>query len=129
MEKKLKEAEILINNKEFKKAKELLVSMDKEYPDAYEIKKNLGFCCVNLNLNNEAKAYFDKTVELNKEDATSWYYLGILNENLNLLDEAETAYLKVIELRETFSNAYKNLSILYMKKKDLNKLVEFATIR
>ena len=126
MEEQLKEAEILINNKNFEKAKELLVSLDAQYPDKFEISKNLGLCYVNLNLYEKAKECFEKTVRLNESDATSWYYLGVLDENLGLIDDSEKAYLKVIELRETFPNTYKNLSILYMKKKDLNKAFQYA---
>ena len=116
----------LISQKDFLKAKELLTEAQKENPEDFFIQKNLGFCNVNLNSFEEAKDHFEKAIIINNKDATSWYYLGILKENMQNTDEAENAYLKVVELRPTFSDAYKNLSIIYMKKKDFNKALLYA---
>ena len=126
MEELLKKTEELLKKKEFEKAKEILLASYEKFGQEFIINKNLGLCYVNLNNFEEARKYFEKTVELKSDDATSWYYLGVLYENSRMPDKAEKAYLTVNKLRETFPDAYKNLSIIYMKKKDLNKALMYA---
>ena len=135
MQEKIKNINNLIENKDFQKAKEALFALENDNSPEFDefkkdkdffVQKNLGLCNVNLNLYNEAVSNFEKAVEIKSEDATGWYYLGILYENLKEIEKAENAYLNVIKLRETFPDAYKNLAIIYMKKRDLNKAYTFA---
>lgn len=127
----------LIENKEFQKAKNLLSdlcsskedkSSDNESQKEKEffVQKNLGLCNVNLSLYNDAILNFETAVGIHNNDATSWYYLGILYENTKNLDKAEAAYKNVTQLRDTFPDAYKNLAIIFMKKKDLCTAFEYA---
>ncbi len=118
----IKKINTLIEKRDFQKAKEILLSeSDPENKEKeFFIQKNLGLCNVNLSLLEEATNNFKRAIKLKEDDATSWYYLGILYENSNDIENAQQAYMKVISLRETFPDAYKNLSIIYMKKKDMN---------
>ena len=109
----------LISKQKFNEAKKIIEN--EQFEDNTEALKLLGLCCMNLNDKNRAIDFFEKVVQITPEDATSWYYLGVLNDNAEIYNKAEEAYLKVIDLRDEFINAYKNLTILYLKNKEPEK--------
>ncbi len=115
----------MITNREFEEAKKILDVIILEEPDNIEIIKYLGLCNVNIGNFIEAKNNFLKAVELDAEDASSWFYLASLHDDLGEKEEAISAFLKVIELREDYIDAYKNLSVIYLQRKEFNKIIEF----
>ena len=80
----LEKANELISDKNFEEAKELLDSYTKENDDnTLDIQKTLGLCNVNLDKYSEAKENFEKVVAINDEDATAWFYLGMIYEEVS----------------------------------------------
>ena len=69
---------------------------------------------------------FEKVVAVSDDDATSWFYLGMIYEDLNDIEKAQKAYEKVLVLREDYKDAYKNLAIVHLKLKNQDTAIEFA---
>lgn len=89
-----------------------------------EILKNLGLCYYNINKNTKAQEFFTKALGVNPDDATSLFYAGAINL-LNLdLETAQTQLEKVVELRPEYTDAYKNLGVLYFNKKQNDKAAQ-----
>ena len=102
----------------FETAKKGLEDYLAQNPDdnSTEIQKMLGLCNVNLEKMQEAKENFEKVVAQDKEDATSWFYLGMIYEAGDDLEKSVDAYNKVIGLREDYKDAYKIIATLACSK-------------
>ena len=105
----LEEVNNLIAENEFAKAKHKLLQIMAENGTTLASTKLLGLVNVNLGCYDEARQNFEEVVEQEKEDATSWFYLGNCYDKLRNLEQAKNAYLKVIELRENYLDAYKSV--------------------
>ena len=122
----MEEINDLIAAKDFEAARvELLGLVDSE-ANNFEYKKLLGLVFINLSKMNEAKKYFEDVVKFCPDDATSWFYLANCYDAIGEYSAAESAFLKVIELRPDYADAYKNLSMLYMKQGEFQKTVDYA---
>lgn len=115
----------LIANKKFSEAKEILES-NLLNDENVEAEKLLGLCCVNLKDTTAAIAAFEKAVEMQNDDATSWFYLANLYDSINAYEKAEKAYKRVVDLRGEYIDAYKNLTILYLKNGQHDKAKPLA---
>lgn len=115
----------LINEKQFSQAKEILLQVVKEEPQNIEAVKSLGLANINLKLTQEALLNFQSALAIDNTDAPSWYYAGTILDQKNDFTGAQNAFLKVLELREDYLDAYKSLSIIYLKTKQHNKIIEF----
>lgn len=117
----------LIESKLYNEAKSAIEQYYSEgHEDDIEAVKLHGLMNVNLDLYEEAKADFEKVVKVNSDDATSWFYLANCYDTLDNLLEAEKCYLKVIKLRENYTEAYKNLCIIYLKTSREQNAIEIA---
>ncbi|MDD3419963.1 MAG: tetratricopeptide repeat protein [Candidatus Gastranaerophilales bacterium] len=93
--------------------------------DAYnnEVLKNLGLCYYNLSKNTKAQEFFKRALGVTPDDATSLFYSGSINL-LNLdFNTAKTQLHKVIELRPEYTDAYKNLGVVYFNLKQHQEAV------
>ena len=72
-----------IENKEYRKANELINSYLAEDPDNIEIKKLSGLCSINLSETNKAQEIFEEMVKIDDQDALSAYYLATIYINKN----------------------------------------------
>ena len=115
----------LINNKEFEKAKKELLLIVKEDEKNIEALKLLGLCYINLNDFKEGQSVFETVIKYN-DDATSWFYLANCYDNLDDYIRAIAAYEEVLRLRSEYTDAYKNLAIVYVKNKEPQKAIETA---
>lgn len=122
----LEEINNLIAESEFAKAKHKLLQVMAENGTDLEYTKLLGLVNVNLGCYDEARQNFEEVVEQEKEDATSWFYLGNCYDKLRNLEQAKNAYLKVIELRENYLDAYKSVCIILMQLGEEEKAIELA---
>ena len=96
------------------KATEFLAQKDypnalKEYkgalrhePENMEALKGAGLCCFNMKDNIGGQKYFQKAVEIDKNDATALYYLASLSILNEKIDDAINYSNKVLELRPDF---------------------------
>ena len=122
----LEEVNNLIAESEFAKAKHKLLQIMAENGTTLASTKLLGLVNVNLGCYDEARQNFEEVVEQEKEDATSWFYLGNCYDKLKKLEQAKDAYLKVIELRENYLDAYKSVCIVLMQLGEEEKAIELA---
>lgn len=116
----------LISVKDFEAAKadlQILLSEDEKNIEALKL---LGLCNVNLGLFEAGKNNFETVVKYKNDDALSWFYLANCYDNLEDYLHAKTAYLEVIKLRENYTEAYKNLCIVYLKTKEEKKVLEIG---
>ncbi len=114
----------LIENKDYKAAKELILKCGEKLETDVELQKNLGLCNINLGCLDEAMENFTKVEQNSSDDALSKYYLSIIYIEKNRLDEAQELLNKVIELRPMYIDAYKSLCICYLKQKKYNEVIE-----
>lgn len=109
------------------KFEQALKTLNKAYeidPHNNEVLKNLGLCYYNLQKNTKAQEFFTKAIGTNPNDATSLFYSGAINL-LNLdLETARIQLEKVLELRPEYTDAYKNLGIVYFNLKQIDNAVK-----
>lgn len=121
----LTDAIALIEEKKFLEAKSMLIKLLKQNDTNPDIWRHIGLCNINLNMIKRALLDFKRAVELNDEDATSWYYLGLMSEKLGNHEFCEKCYLKVISLRPDYLDAYKNLVIMYLQTNQTAKIDKY----
>jgi len=126
MESNLDKINELISLKEFENAKVELEKFLALESDNIEALKLLGLCNVNLGCFPEGRKNFETVVKYKNDDATSWFYLANCYDNLDDFLHAKTAYLEVIKLRENYTEAYKNLCVVYMKNNEPNLAIELG---
>lgn len=115
----------LINNKEFTLAKQELLKILEEDEKNIEALKLLGLCHVNLGEFKDGQAVFETVVKYN-DDATSWFYLANCYDNQDDFLHAIAAYEEVLRMRSGYTDAYKNLAVVYVKNQEPQKAVETA---
>ena len=123
--KNLENAQTLINDNKFEEAKiELLKILETDEKNA-EALKLLGLCYVNLEDYKEGQAVFETVIKY-IDDATSWFYLANCYDNQDDYLHAIAAYEEVLRLRSSYTDAYKNLAIVYVKNQEPQKAIETA---
>ena len=115
----------LIKENNFSEAKKILEDLNKDFPNEIEILKNLALCELNLRNPQKALEVFKNVISQDETDATSWFYAGTLYALMNDDNNAEKAFLKVIELRPDYTDAYKNLILIYLKNGQMEKIQPF----
>ena len=103
--------------------KELEIYFNEGHQKDLEALKLMGLGNVNLENFDEAKNNFEQAVKISPKDATALFYLANCYDNLDRVVDAEKYYLKVLEVRENYTDAYKDLCIIYMKtNRELNAI-------
>ena len=108
------------NNKNYKEAENLAISISNNFPKNQFIWKVLGLIYDQTNRASEAIIAHKKAVKINPEDAEALNNLGIALQNLGLYSEAKESYQKAIFLNNNFSLAYNNLALVLIKQGKLN---------
>ncbi len=102
-----------LNEKEFEKARDILTSLARQYPEYAGIYANLGIAQMNLDEDEEAQKSFQAALERKESFPQVYNQLGLLHRQHGRFKEAETAYKKAIELDPKYADAHRNLGILY----------------
>ena len=110
----------LIEEKEYDKAKKLIIEALTNNEQDNELVKLLGLCNVNLNCLDEALKNFDEFLKMDPDDALSLYYMATIYLSKENIDKAESLLKKVIELRNDYLDAYKTLAITFIKQKKIS---------
>ena len=117
----------LVEEKEYKKAKELIIDELNNSEKDIELIKLLGLCNINLNCFDDALNNFEDFLKQNPEDALALYYLATIYLEKEQSEKAESLLKKVIELREDYLDAYKTLAVSLMKQKKSKEVLEYET--
>lgn len=115
----------LIAEKNFTEAKNLLKEIIKNDENNIEALKTLGLCHLNLDEYKEGQTVFETLVKY-KDDASSWFYLANCYDNQEDYLHAIAAYHEVLRLRSNYLDAYKNLSVVYVKNDEPQKALELC---
>ena len=115
----------LIKEKNFEQAKDELIPIVQDDEKNIDALKLLGLCYINLDDYKEGQEIFETIVKYS-DDATSWFYLANCYDNQEDFIHAICAYEEVLRLRSGYTDAYKNLAIVYVKNKEPQKAVETA---
>lgn len=115
----------LIDSKQFIEAKTALDDYVENNNEIEAIKLR-GLVNINLEDFSSAKKDFEEVVKNSPEDATAVFYLANCYDNLGDLVNAEKYYSKLLVLRENYTEAYKNLCIIFMKTNREYNAIELA---
>jgi len=102
-----------LNEKEYEKARNILTSLARQYPEYAGIYANLGIAQMNLGEDEEAQNSFQAALERKADFPQVYNQMGLLHRQHGRFKEAETAYKKAIELDPNYADAHRNLGILY----------------
>ncbi len=114
----ISEAINLIKLGKIKKAKERLVNSLPNYLDNKEYLSALGNVSFHSGDYEDALNYFQKALDIAKEDAVLFYSIAVCLQRLEKKDEAFTYYKKSIELKPDFADALNNIALIYFNRKD-----------
>ena len=107
------------------RAKKLLI----RYKDSVAILNILGMSNAKINKHEDAIDNYKKAIELNPDNATTFFHLGILYHDLNQYNKAIKYYKKAISNNPSYIDAVFNIAYAYIElednisaKKYLNKI-------
>lgn len=95
------------------KAKSLLNTLVKTYPDLSGPHTNLGLIYFNEQNFAKAEDSFLQAIEKNPSSWVSYNHLGIINRRNGKFKEAEQYYLKALDINQEYALAHYNIGILY----------------
>lgn len=116
----------MIDSSDYGNAKVLITEILEKDASDIDARRLLALCEVNLENFDSARNILEDIIKYCQDDALCWYYLGCCYDSLELFVEAKHAYNTVLELRPEYVDAYKSLSIVYIKVEDYDKAVEIA---
>lgn len=116
----------LIEQADYEAAQNILFEILSKDESDMEAKKLLALCKVNNQEYDSARQILEDLIKYFSEDALCWYYLGCCYDSLDMFAEAISAYEKVIELRPEYIDAYKSLSIIYLRSGKPEKTCEIV---
>ena len=108
-------------NGKYIEAEKLSISITQEFPKHPFAWKVLGAVLKQIGKISESLIAYQKSVQLDPQDAEAYYNLGITLKQMNRLNEAETNYKKAITLKPDFVEAHNNLGITLKQMNRLNE--------
>ena len=101
-------------------AEKLSVSITEEFPKYPFAWKVLGAIFKQTGRISESLVVFQKSVELDPQDAEAHNNLGVIMNELGKLEEAEVCYRKVIALKPNYAEAHYDLGVILQKLERLD---------
>ncbi len=98
---------------EYEKAEILLLELTEHRPDLSSPWVNLGNVYIELKRSEQARAAFQRALDVNAENCAAYNQLGVLARESGDFLAAEANYLACIQRVPEFREAYLNLGILY----------------
>jgi len=102
-----------LNEQEYGTARDILISLARQYPEYAGIYANLGIAQMNLQEDESAQKSFKAALDRKPNFPSVYNQMGLLHRQHGRFDEAKQSYLKAIELDEDYTDAHRNLGILY----------------
>ena len=103
------------------RAKKLLLS----YKDSVALLNILGMSNAKINKHEDAINNYKKAIELNPDNATTYFHLGILFHDLNQYSQAIKSYKKAISINPTYVDAIFNIAYAYIDLEDNISAIEY----
>lgn len=97
------------------------VSLYPYYHDAYG---QLGLAYFRKNEYKESLAYYEKSIEYNKNNALVWSNMGTCHYNLGNFDKAKSCYMQAVKLNPRMIDAHRNLGAMFAMKRQFNEALQ-----
>ena len=94
---------------EYIKALEISQSLAESTKDNFFLQNLNGYILFKLNNFELSKKYLSKSIELNKNFATSYYLMGLINRQHNKFEDALGNFIKAISLNNSLNDAHYNI--------------------
>ncbi|MBQ7388652.1 MAG: tetratricopeptide repeat protein [Paludibacteraceae bacterium] len=99
----------------------------KQYPDVSDIYCYYADACLNLDKDEKAKNAYQKSLELNPNQPSSWVALGNIYFETDDFEEALKCYLKAYDLDAETENINLFLAMTYYKMGEEKNAIKFLT--
>ena len=111
----------LYQDKQYVDVEKLSLFITEEFPKHLFAWKVLGATLKQQGRINESLVVCQKCVQLDPQDAETYYNLGVIFRELGKLEEAESSYRKAIALKPDYAVAHSNLGVIFKKLGKLNE--------
>jgi 4-amino-4-deoxy-L-arabinose transferase-like glycosyltransferase len=117
----------LFSQNDFTAARKILERIIRYEPDNYVLLNNLGTCCLNMDLLDDAESYFKKTVVIKANYSPALANLGLIEEKKGYLANAILYFQKTVDIDGTLPQYKLKLVELYLKAGQTNKANEISS--
>jgi len=117
----------VFENREYQKAYDLFINLEKHMPGNDYIKYSIASCCIFLGQDETAIKKYNEVLEINPEHEMAYFFLGEIYSKNNQINMAEQQYQKAVEINPRNVNAMNRLAILYNKSGNNKKSIEVLT--
>lgn len=107
------EAKSALDTNDYKRAKSLLINLNKKHPSNASIQTNLAITYYNTDMFEHAKKHADLAYSLDPVSKQNLNLLGLIAVKNNTFQEAESFYKKAIKIDKSYAYAHYNLALLY----------------
>ena len=114
IERGLAEGKLLIEEKRFAEAKDLLEKLAREFPRDSDLRARIAELFIGGELFEEAFSYLDEAIELSPDQIHHYNRIGIVLRKLRKFDIAEKYFMRATEFAKSDPNLYFNLGRLYI---------------
>jgi len=110
-------------NRNFSKAKELLIRANDIKPNNLSILTNLGTAFKELGNLKEAMNYYEKVLKFNPNHTNAHYNLGVIFYNLKELKKSKNSFKKTTEIQPNYALAFLNLANIHSELKEYENAI------
>jgi len=110
-------------NRDYQKAKELLIKADEIKPNNLSVLNNLGTAYKELGDEKESINYYEKIIKINSKHTNAQYNLGAAYYNSKNFEKAKNFFKKTVELQPNFARAFISLANVYAELKEYENAV------
>ena len=110
----LAEGKLLIEEKRYDEARQVLEKLAKEYPNDADLRARIAELFIGGDLYEEAFRYLDEAIELSPDQIHHYNRIGIVLRKLHKYDIAEKYFMRAVEFAKSDPNLYFNLGRVYL---------------
>ena len=110
-------------NRDYQRAKELLIKANEIKPNNLSVLNNLGTAYKELGYEKESINYYEKIIKINPKHTNALYNLGVAFYNLKNFEKAKFFFKKTAEIQPNFARAFVSLANVYAELKEYENAV------
>ena len=114
IEKGLVEGRLLIEEKRFDEAKQLLEKLARDHPRDADLRARIAELFIGGDLFEEAFSYLDEAIALSPEQIRHYNRIGIVLRKLRKYEIAEKYFIRAVDYAKADPNLYFNLGRVYL---------------